>query len=502
MDAAATPQGMVFVPGGPYRLVAADKPVTASVQLDDYFIDRFEVTNRAFREFIDAGGYARSEFWDAAADRTRFIDRTGRPGPRSWTNQQYEPGFGDHPVTGITWNEASAYAAFRGGTLPTVFQWEKAARDGQFSRVLGYVMPWGLVDPADRLSNRSNFQTGGTTTVDSFPFGISPFGAAQMAGNVAEWCLNARPGGYTVAGGSWQDPLYLFGTYGTYPALHAAGTIGFRTVRIAGTRTSDQGAMFLEDRAAAPMAKPVADATYRTLLSHFQYDRTPLDAKVATVHDAADWRREQITFAGAGGDRATAYLYLPRHVVPPLQVIHYVPSDAVLYSLTVPEEVEALATPLIRSGRALFAVVNRGFSERPFPASHQPPDQASVRYREILVNRSIDLQRGLDYLATREEVDMASLAAFGTSIWSSELIPFAVERRYRAIVLLSAGLSAREGVSLPEASAINFVPRFNAPTLMLAGRHDETISYAVSAAPLLALLPEPKSIRLFDGGRS
>ena len=60
---ATVPAGMVFVPGGKYRLVAAARPMTDEVVLVAFAIDRYEVSNRAFREFIEAGGYERQEFW-------------------------------------------------------------------------------------------------------------------------------------------------------------------------------------------------------------------------------------------------------------------------------------------------------------------------------------------------------------------------------------------------------------------------------------------------------
>ena len=55
-------------------------------------------------------------------------DRTGLPGPRSWSSQNFPEGKADHPVTDITWHEAAAYATFRGKQLPTIFQWENAAQ--------------------------------------------------------------------------------------------------------------------------------------------------------------------------------------------------------------------------------------------------------------------------------------------------------------------------------------------------------------------------------------
>ena len=156
IEASKSPARMAFVPGGDYRLVSWSRPTSERVRLDAYFIDKYEVTNREYKEFITAGGYLKHEFWrrpfvkdgrELAWDEEvrELKDRTGLPGPRSWTNQDFPEGKAEHPVTGISWYEAAAYAAFRGKELPTVFQWEKAARDG-LTMAAGVVMPWGLFD--------------------------------------------------------------------------------------------------------------------------------------------------------------------------------------------------------------------------------------------------------------------------------------------------------------------------------------------------------------------
>lgn len=152
MEAAKIPERMVFVPGGEYRLVAWRRPTDARVRLDDYFIDQFEVTHQEYKEFISAGGYLKKQFWKypfIKAGRTlsweeamrEFKDRTGLPGPRNWLSQNYPEGQAHYPVTDLTWYEAAAYAAFRGKQLPTIFQWEKAARNGAAS-FTGLTMPW------------------------------------------------------------------------------------------------------------------------------------------------------------------------------------------------------------------------------------------------------------------------------------------------------------------------------------------------------------------------
>lgn len=475
---ADSPAGMVFVPGGEYELVGATRPSRARVTLDDFFIDRFEVTNRAYLAFVEAGAAA----------------------PRTWPGGKPPEGQLDHPVTGVTWDEAAAYAKYRGAALPTVFQWQKAARDGALARATGYVMPWGLMADADTFRERANFLAKGPVAVDRLPFGASPYGAEQMAGNVSEWCLNRRGDLRATAGGSWQDPPYLFASMGAFPSSFSSAAIGFRTVRLAGPATTDQGAADLPEPTTRPADVPVPAAAFPALLSHYRYDKTPLDARVEAVQHAPDWTREKISFASPQGDRALAYLYLPTRVAGTRSVLHYMPSDAVQYGLQVPDEVEALMAPFIRDGRAVFAVVGVGFTERRFPPGFTPPDRPSVAYRALTVARTVDLQRGIEYLATRPELDMARLAAFSTSAYSNELIVLAVESRYRAIVLLSAGLPDTESTAAPEANAINFVPRITVPTLMLAGRYDELLSLSAEVEPLYRLFRSPKRLEVFDGG--
>jgi pimeloyl-ACP methyl ester carboxylesterase len=196
----------------------------------------------------------------------------------------------------------------------------------------------------------------------------------------------------------------------------------------------------------------------------------------------------------------SAYLYLPKTASRPFQVVHYVPSDAVRFGLRLPDEIEALLTPLITNGRALFSVVTEGTTERPYPGSYQQPAIESVKYRDEIVTRAIDLQRGLDYLATRPEVDMNRLVGFGASIWSNELIGFGIEQRYRGVVFLASGVPSFESRALPEANAMHFVPRIRTPVLMMNGRFDESMSWDDEVEPLFRLLPEPKQLQAFDGG--
>jgi hypothetical protein len=261
-----------------------------------------------------------------------------------------------------------------------------------------------------------------------------------MAGNVAEWLLNPQADGFTIAGGSWKDPPYLFAYFGAVPGFNSVNTLGFRCVLNSANATGDQGAMPLNPAGAIPVYKPVSDSQFQAMLRHYQYDRTPLDSQVVEVKETELWRREKISFSGASGDRAFAYLYLPKNASRPLQVIQYYPGSGVDIGLTVPDEVEGHAAPYIKAGRAVFAVILKGYTERPNPPNYTPAGRDSVRLREAVVNKVIDVQRGLDYLVTRSEIDPSRIAFFGVSMNQTRLTLIGVETRYAAFTAATTKL--------------------------------------------------------------
>ena len=260
LPAEIMPARMVFVPGGDYRLVGWERPTDRRVTLHDYFIDKFEVSNQEFKEFISAGGYVKREFWvhpivkdgqpiDWEAAMKLFVDRTGLPGPRDWSSQGFPEGKAEHPVTGVSWYEAEAYASYRGKRLPSLYEWEKAARNG--NRTPGGAggvpfMPWGVFYPGDTLAHRANFAAAGPVPVTSMPFGMSSFGVYNMAGNVAEWTRNDSSDGFIATGGAWGDPAYTFGQAAGRPGTFGSSKLGFRLARNGDDTAGDQGSARIE----------------------------------------------------------------------------------------------------------------------------------------------------------------------------------------------------------------------------------------------------------------
>lgn len=515
------PADMVLVPGGPYELASLDLPRGLVTVLHDFFLDAFEVTNADFAAFIAAGGYADPTHWrpelldDAGAPSFRaavrpLVDATGLPGPRGWSGQRFPPGRERHPVTGVTWHEAAAYCAWRGKRLPGLFEWESAARAGRIVHSDGYALPWGVARDAAG-PGRANFGGSGTVAVDALPFGMSPYGAYAMAGNVKEWVASATERGRAATGGSWEDPPYLFSEVAAYDPLHAAPGLGFRCARPAGEvlpagpaarpgSAPDPYAERIAIDPPVPSYEPVGDAAFAAFLGHYRYDRRPLDAEVTDRARTDAWTRERITFTGPAGDDVVAYLYLPRHASPPYQTIVLVPGSNAFFADHVTTIAERLLGPVIRSGRALLVPVLEGMLERPFAHGQALPDPPSIAFRDLMVRHATELRYGIDYLETRPEVDTAALAYTGLSFGAGSRLPLAAtDDRFDAFILIGGGIDERMQPTLPEASNINFAPRIPGPTLLVNGQHDEEHPWLTRGQPLWNLLREPKRLVLVEG---
>jgi len=507
-ESSKVPAGMVFVEGGSYRLTGFYRPSDRAIDLREFFIDRYEVTNAEFEQFIRDGGYRRRELWkqpfiDGAttlafeAAMARFRDTTGLPGPRNWSGGAPAAGHEKHPVTNITWYEAAAFAAWKGKKLPSVYQWERAARLPASSAAAS-VFPWGFVGEGEDATERSNFRGKGTVPVDTMPFGAGPYGAYHMAGNVTEWCRNANGTGYAARGGSWQDAVYAFGQTAGFPPFYAAATLGFRCVSSSG---GDEGDFKLTPSGFVPVHEAVDDATFEEYRRRYEYKHEPLQARIVETVETPDWKREKVTYVVAG-KTVPAYLYTPKGFRRPLQVVHFAPAgDVVSGWRTLPQSIEISLVPLIRSGRAVFSVAMEGFLGRPLPPGTATPDSRLDEYVDIVAGRVTEMRRGLDWLETRPDIDHSRIAFLAISAGGGPgVIVSALESRYRSVIFQGTGIGSFETQRAAPASRVNFAPRIRAPKLMLHGRYDEDTLLKSEAEPLFRLLGEPKRLQIFEGG--
>jgi len=179
---------MALIPAGTVPVVLSSGEV-APTTMPAYYLDRYAVTNRQYQRFVESGGYDSLEIWprEIWPSLMKFVDRTHRPGPRDWENGRFSTAKADHPVVGICWYEAAAYAAWIGKRLPSSAEWQKAGGwPEQMSGGTCTRYPWGDVFEPKR-ANLGGAGTRTTQPVTAHPDGATPNGIYQMTGNVWEW---------------------------------------------------------------------------------------------------------------------------------------------------------------------------------------------------------------------------------------------------------------------------------------------------------------------------
>ncbi len=228
---------MIHIPRGPFTMGTDDRTWALDnergaheVEVEGFYLDKTPVTNRAYLEFVEEGGYEREELWNPEGWEWIKEEEISTPKhwyqkePHDWWTQRF--GFDEHlrmdaPVVHASWFEADAYVRWAGKRLPTEVEWEKAASWDPNTETKR-LYPWGDEPPTPERANLDQLAFG-PTEVGAYPAGASAYGALGMIGDVWEWSdseFSAYPGfesfpyreyseiffdkGYAVLrGGSW-----------------------------------------------------------------------------------------------------------------------------------------------------------------------------------------------------------------------------------------------------------------------------------------------------------
>ncbi len=480
----SSPIGMTRVPG--YEMSYG--------KLDDFFIDICEVTNQQFKEFIDQGGYHTQEYWNYefhidgddiswVEAMTLLVDQTGKPGPSTWQNGSFPEGKDNFPVTGLSWYEAMAYAEAKGKSLPTKDHWGLARGDRTLVIDRPFVGGMAFFSPSF-----NNFSTEGPVEVGSLP-GMTSYGALDMPGNAREWCYNDTPRGKLIRGGAWNTHTYAFHTLTQASAMDRSPTNGFRCVQYLEPDSIPKMAMAplsLKPRLNPPeKVKPISEEVFEILKSRYSYDGSELNAKTEERIDKKDWILEKVTFNAAyGKEEVIVYLFLPKNVKSPYQSIIYVPG-AVSFVYDNSDQIsEYYEFPvfldfIVKQGRAVIFPIYKGTFERSTSEMDSRKKLSAIwpnpshEYADFFIQTAKDFRRTVDYLVTRDDIDPTKIGLYGMS-WGATVGPLysVIEPRVKANVLVASAL--RSG-GRPEVEIMNFLPRMQAPTLIINGEYDSVI---------------------------
>jgi dienelactone hydrolase/predicted Ser/Thr protein kinase len=492
---AAAPAGMSWASGGPWLDYFGAVGWVGPFNLPAYYLDRYEVTNREYQKFVDAGGYEKRQYWTEKFVRDGremkweeamavFRDSTGRPGPATWEGGHYPEGQGDYPVSGVSWYEAAAYAAYAGKSLPAFAEWYAAASNSETDDIVLF----------------SNISRSKLAPVGTFQ-GLGPDGTYDMAGNVREWVLNdTGEGTRFTLGGYWDAQTYLYADPQALPPFDRSPENGFRCVR----NTGPLPAAMLQPvkRIARDLSKhkAVRDDVFRAYMQLYAYDKSPLDAKVeGVVQETADWRAEKVTYNTAyDNQRMAAYLFLPKHVKPPYQTLVFYPSARVL-ALHDSRNLGDVTffDYAVQSGRAVLYPVYYGTYERQGKTAWPGP----AEWTSYLAKNAKDLGRSLDYLDTRPDIDKSRIAYLGVSMGSAYGVFYATieQSRLKTAVFLDGGYFLFQ--QPPGGDQSDFAPRLKVPVLMVNGRYDYDFPPNLSQDPLFRMLGTPEADKqhvLFD----
>ncbi len=463
------PAGMIHLP-----LSRAKDYPNLEFDLGSFAVDRHEVTNREFLRFAAAGGYRSVAYWPRQFFRTGkeipreaaiklFVDRTGKPGPATWSNGQYPVGEAEFPVRGVSWYEAAAYAAFVGRDLPTSHHWHRASAGD-----VRYIGPL------------SNFEGKGPARVCSYQ-GITPRGVYDLAGNVKEWCFNEAGDDHRriIRGGSWNEPSYNFLMQDADDPMARLPTHGFRCVKY------DQKP---DDRVIAPVRQlvrpfekesPATSQELASYLAHYEYDASAalkIHPIASDLHpEWSDCRHETISIEAAyGGERFVIHLFWPRNASPPFETVVWYPGNTAFELDNMDEYARvgelAYVLELVRTGRLVCFPVYKGTLERRYKTAvvfDLPP----ILRRDAFVMTAKDLRRTVDYLLTREDVNGKRLIYGGFSQGAYRApVMLVVEPRFQAALVFFGGYW--KDAFRPEIESLKFARAVKTPLIMLNGTMD------------------------------
>ena len=454
-----------------------------NINISPFSISKYEVSNEQYQKFVDDGGYDNPKYWDFPMNiggiihdfnstTKKFVGKYGKSGPANWSYGKYPNGLENHPVTGINWFEARAYANYMGLDIPNVFQWLYASGAGVS----------GIYDA--KVLNNSNFNS--NQMRDVFDQRGSNEEINNIAGNVKEWLTN--PFGennieYSILGGSFLEPSYYYKNYSSLPPFDRSIGNGLRLINnLKKNRDESIDNKIIPDYYRDITKEPdVSDDVFELFKSQFDYKDYPLDTKI----EISDSFQEGYTLETFSMDapykskeKLHGYIIYSNQYKDKYDPVIIFPSASAIVRKTD----ESLTDNLLKNFKYLidegYAIIhpiyfNTYSRERIF--NSWVPDE-SEEYKEMIIKMGMDYKRSLDYIETRNDFNFKNLSYYGYSLGSRYAnYLLAIDLRVKSAFICSGGLRMQKPKK--EIDEHYYLRRVKTPIFHIVGKLDGTLGY-------------------------
>jgi DNA-binding winged helix-turn-helix (wHTH) protein/dienelactone hydrolase len=493
-EAGTVPEGMVFVQ--PFEGLIPIMGLRRMENLGPFFIGRSEVSNAEYQAFVAAGGYSDARFWSALAEAEPpltmddvgrlFVDQSGQPGPATWLVGKHPSGSADHPVSGVSYYEAMAYAAFRGMKLPTARHWARAALGIDEQR-------WPLASallPVARLS-------GTTTVAGGTGAAISTWGSLHMVGNAREWTRDYSGKDRMCVGSSYLGPVWNYALPGFADPMLRSPTFGFRLA----SYSDDTSPVAIVSDGAEPRLPMVSDETFAGIIRQLHYpDGTvrATDAEPIYERDEYEWSRRKVLLPTEDpDDPLPVLLFVPKQASGALHPVIFIPpGDS--YEAGYPSERIDITNYdidfLVREGMSVIWPIYWGTHERYVRRAADGSGEQLRAWQLAIDRRRNELGRVIDYVSDHPDFDGDQVSLMAVSYGATFMAPplLAAEKRVKSAVLLATGLARLDPDRVPlHLNPNTYWPRITQPLLVLSGRYDLGFNAGTSEPSILKALRPP-----------
>jgi len=443
-----------------------------------FYMDKYEVSNKEYKEFVDSNGYYVEEYWPSDLMhegvsitfnqvKISFVDKSNFPSPKDWRQGNYEKGKDLYPVTGISWYEAYAFAKFKGKSLPSLAEWFYAFDRQKPNKVL-----------MNANINSYNFTN---SRIESKSVNYN--GIYDMAGNVREWVSNSFKDDYSkgILGGSYADDTYVPFEWFSQNAWDRSSYNGVRLVKK--LESDSSGDIFYKREKLRNFYEnfQTTDKEWEVIKSLYLYDKENIRFKDNELTQVVD--RDYFCHSS---DIIYDNSILPIHnlqanpdVKSKIAIIYFPGSSALYRDKIVYSD---FFDNILASGiDIIYPEYLSTYSRK--DGMKTDIGNRSMNYRDHSINWVKEVRYAVDYAIKHGYEPHYLGVSWGGQMGVNIL---AIEERFKTGILSIGGISlddVREEIQ-PE----KYAARVKTPTLLLNGRYDYFFPYQSSQLPLYNLL--------------